>query len=206
MARRKSSGLTTSPVEYRMPGRTWYVYVVPPSVGRGSDVARPGMRRAPSPPETFRNPTRPSFVMTKICQARLSYATAVSMVGRSSPPGGCSDTSRSVPPRWDGARARTATHSVFPAAASAEGALPTAMLFTSRVPVMIREIVPSNSLATHTTSAVAATPLGPSPVDRAVTEFVPGSILETVPSRRLATHTPSARTASPAGPLPALYV
>ncbi len=72
MARRKSSALTKAPVEYRMPGRTWNVYVVPPSVGVGSDVARSGTRSPPSAPDTFLKPTRPSLVMTKTVQPRFS--------------------------------------------------------------------------------------------------------------------------------------
>ncbi len=120
--------------------------------------------------------------------------------------GDCWDTIRSVPPRCEGARAPTVTHSVSPAAARAEGALPTAMVLVSRVAVSMREIEPSNSLATHTASPATITPLGPRPAGKVVTTFVSRSIFETVPSRRLATHTPSGRTASPAGPLPTLCV
>ena len=57
-----SPASTGSPVSYRTPLRRWNVYVSPPSVGVGSDVARFATTPLPCTPPARRVPTSPSLV------------------------------------------------------------------------------------------------------------------------------------------------
>ena len=47
-------------------GRSRKVYVLPPSVGVGSETARSGTSWVPASPLAWLNATRPSFVMRRI--------------------------------------------------------------------------------------------------------------------------------------------
>jgi hypothetical protein len=67
-----------------MLGRSWKVYVFPPSVIVGSEIARSGTSWMPCAPPTFRKPTSPSFVIVKADQLDAVYTTAGSTKSSSS--------------------------------------------------------------------------------------------------------------------------
>src|SRR5438094_7119577 len=117
---------TGTPVEYRRPGRSWKLYVRPPSVGVGSDAARSGTSAAPAAPPTRLKATRPSFVRIITRHVATSYLVG-SRLGVMSPP----PTTRSVPPRWLVAVPRTMIHSRPPTAAAPRGALDVRMFWVT---------------------------------------------------------------------------
>ena len=61
----KSLGFIVVPSEYLMPLRMVKVYVLPPSVGWGTSVARSGTICVPSEPPTRLNWTSPSWVLIR---------------------------------------------------------------------------------------------------------------------------------------------
>src|SRR2546426_4128814 len=182
-----------------MLGRSWKLYVLPSSVGAGSDTARSGTSCVPSLPPARLNPVRPSPVMLSSDHESVSYATLVST----------ESTTRSVrivsvPPRWPAPDARTPTRTLPFTTATPLGRLPTSILRTTGfVRGSIRATVPPNSLLTQIPPAPTAMPLGPSPTGIvAATVFFLGSIRETVPSRSFATQMEPSPNAIPLGPLP----
>src|SRR2546421_11578249 len=66
--RTTSLGRTGAPVEYRSPRRSRNVYVRPPSVGVGIEVARSGTIDAPSSPPIRLNATSPPLLRLRTCQ------------------------------------------------------------------------------------------------------------------------------------------
>src|SRR5207248_8451687 len=96
-----------------MPGRSWKVYILPPSVGRGTATARSGTMVDPVGPPTFSNATRPSFVVLRTSQMSEPYATAGSMESNL---GLQESRIVTVPPRCPGPDPAVATHSEEPAA------------------------------------------------------------------------------------------
>src|SRR6266516_814848 len=64
-----SLAFSSLPSENLMPLRSVNVYVLPPSVGLGTDVARSGTSFVPPVPLARLKPTRPSWVMTRSCHS-----------------------------------------------------------------------------------------------------------------------------------------
>src|SRR5512133_1949591 len=64
-----SLAFSSLPFENLIPLRRGKVYVLPPSVGLGIEVARSGTSFGPSVPPARLNPTRPSWVMTRSCHS-----------------------------------------------------------------------------------------------------------------------------------------
>src|SRR3954452_22990287 len=64
-----SAPLTALPLENLMPSRRVNVYVLPPSVGLGTSVARSGTSFVPSAPPTRLKPTSPSWVKIRNCHS-----------------------------------------------------------------------------------------------------------------------------------------
>src|SRR5437763_3216278 len=118
-----------------MPGRSWKVYVLPPSVGRGTATARSGTMVDPLGPPTFSNATRPSFVVLRTPQLSEPYATAGSMESKL----GLCDSSVTAPPRWPGPEPTVATQSEEPTATAACGAFPTGIRVACPDPGAITE-------------------------------------------------------------------
>src|SRR5437660_10572631 len=109
MARRKSDARTTRPVEYRIPGRSWNVYVVPPPVGVGIATAKSGTMVEPAGPPTFSKATSPSFVMVTTDQLCGRYARAGSRESNV-----VVDSTEIVPPRCPRPEPVAMTHSADP--------------------------------------------------------------------------------------------
>src|SRR5665809_120108 len=104
-----------------MSGRSWKVYVLPPSVVSGSVVAILGTRVAPSTPPVRLNPTNHSLVTPRIPQDSGEYAT----------PGSSESNGKlkivMVPPRYLSPSSRTATHKPSSVIAVIAGEAPTSI-------------------------------------------------------------------------------
>src|SRR4051812_48747484 len=190
-----------------MPGRSWKVYVRPPSVGAGNEVARSGTGCVPARPLTWLNAVRPSPVIRRSGETYVYIETAESMESMESASPfflGPLVRSTSVPPRWPAPECGTATSTASPDIASPDTRLPTlTRCATWFLPGSMRTTLPSNWLLTQMPRGSTATASGPFPVRTvAVTEFVLGSIRETVPSRLFATHAAPWPKAIPVGPFP----
>src|SRR5581483_3554124 len=64
-----SCGVTVLPLENLIPERSVKVYVLPPSVGLGTAVARSGTITVPAFPAARRKPTSPSWVRMRSCHS-----------------------------------------------------------------------------------------------------------------------------------------
>src|SRR2546430_15171880 len=101
-----------------MPGRSRKVYVRPPSVGAGSDVARSGTGCVPARPLTWLNAVRPSPVIRRSGITYVYWVTAggVGAVGVSTFPFFPRRVARrtSGPPPWSAPPGRAAAGTAAP--------------------------------------------------------------------------------------------